>query len=454
MNKCGIFKKNKNQVVNKILSLSLAASIPFSLSSCTKNANDKKEKFIDIDNDNNYSEENYNYYGNDEDFIKLINDNNFFTNKKNYYQENSNQDLNATIYNLLSCKYESSSSFNEDEIYRAVRDEANNILNKKMFYPKNIGSNYSWLIDDTVDREKLKEKLVSNCNNFGVGCNSKIMNMINSFLDNYDVIVQGIKKSNPNYNFSMLYKNLDNLYFIETEEDCIGFYNNSRNCIAMNFQNINSDKDLKLAIIHEMNHFSLNNAFHNEEVSFCGTSMDDLSTIETPFSLTFLSEYLSEKVACDNCNELNTYQKEEAVIKKICFSTNSTVNDIDKCFKSCNQNSFIELFEPEMQNMYYSYGTLYAMDLAMDYGYMNPSFDYKQDCYNFALTNLLKNYFVALLKDYEKGIIDKNDFNNKFEEIINYFENLDYEYQHTNSYYDFIESSRNIINKYVNNKYR
>lgn len=403
-------KDSYNNIVKRILSGSLAFVMTFSLASCKKNN-------VDESNVSSYTDE---YL---EDNYKYINDNTFFMNAKDYNEYN-NEELNDIIEKIKNVEYEYfNSEFDNYKIKSMPRDEMNYIM-KNIVYDSNINnSTYNWYINNHIDKKILYNKILKNNELEKIKLNDNIIKSINIFCNNIESVIDEIKKYNNNINMSIILKNIDEVTFGETDEmSCYSYYAYANDSIYVNNYLNELENSFNENICHEATHLVLNNLTKEDvEVQKNGCGIDCVQTNESPMSLRFMDEFFAEEIASKiNNKENNKYIQEKYCIDFISYCTFKSEKDILSCYASGNQNKLIDCFEPELRNMDYVYSIMYAFDLFCEYGYFindNDKYKLKEDFINYASINLIKNYYIRIIKELKIGNISQSEADNYISDL-------------------------------------
>lgn len=444
--------KLKNNNIKRLVALGLLTTIPLSQTACK--SDDKYDAEI-LTPSNNYLDSNDEY----------ILDDNFFGNRKAYYEYSELEDLNNIIDEIKSVNYITENDFfNEFDIYNSSSREISAITSINDYYEiksTNYAINYDWYVNGEVDSNLLYKRLVENTVSKGIKMDESLVDATKKISEEFKRNVRKIKQQYNDFDFSVAFYNMNNLIVTNCYDDFyISYYETSENEISVNFNNINDEMIFRLYMNHETIHATTNKVVGGNRIYMTGISLDRLDTIDSPFSLDFLNEYCTQKMACENlsCPELMGYYEETEKMNLINYSTNNDDEYFLNCYINSDQNKLIDSFQSELQNVNYAYSTLYAFDLACGYGNFPEGCDideFKKDCFDYGRLNLVKNAYVRIIKDYSIGMITKDEAFEKIEQIKFDFDNLEFRYnsnESNSSYYELVNKLDSIVKSYINAK--
>ncbi len=403
-----------NNIVKRILSGSLAFVMTFSLASC------KKKDNVDSSSISSYTQE---YL---EGNYKYINDDSFFINKK-AYNEYNDEELNDIIDRIKNIEYTSfNSNFDNYKIKSMPRDEIKYIMENIYYdsYNKNITSNtYNWYVNNHIDKELLYNKILKNNELQKIKSNDNINKSVAIFCDFIERVIDEIKKYDNNIDINIILKNIDEVTFNDTDElSCYSYYTYANDSIYVNNYLNELENSFNENICHEAAHLALNKLNKDDvQIQKNGCGIDCTLTNESPMELRFMDEFFAEEISTKiNNKKSDRYTVEKECIDFIAYCTFKSEKDILSCYASGSQNKLIDCFEPEFRSMDYVYSTMYAFDLFCEYGYFindNDRYELKEDFINYASVNLIKNYYIKIIKQLKIGNISQSDANSYINDL-------------------------------------
>ena len=412
-------KQNYNSFFKKLISALMAFIIPVTSSSCKTN-----NTYEEIDSTITYSDSQMEDFSFEKENSKYMNNPDFFANKKGYNEYNDEQ-LNETIDKIKQISYESSCSyFKEYNLDVAPSLEIQSIMKNYIYddideslYKKE----YNWY-KSGVDKDLLYNKIYQNTKNSNIDLTENIKKAINVFCENLEGLINEVKSIYPDFNFQIPFLNIDELSFSECNDSIYySYYDYASDEISVNFELNSTDEELLNNLMHEAVHLIMNSSYRNHGLLKTGCALDNLETFNSSLELRFLDEYTAEEISCNYLkNENVRYYDELQIINLLSLLTNSSKDEILKCYLSKDANNLINLFEPEFRDFNYVFSITYSLALSIGYGnYIGEydEFDLKGDFQNYAVVNLIKNYYVKILKDLKTKKISEVQARNILQEM-------------------------------------
>lgn len=432
---CGTYDKKRLRLIAGIM----AALTPLGFVIFKDKTNDKSGGFKDSvsytdlqitdykknKNDNNYNESdsetitsnNINNFNNDESISNNTDiASNYNQNNLNYV---SNYDVNEVIKNILNVKYECSDNvFNIYSIDIQVKEAKEELNTGKYTHKKNNNfdnASYMWLNNQTIDFNLLENKLIYNCEKNNVKITDNIKKIAQMIPNIISTNIDYMRKKYPNYDFSVLYHNLDELYLKSGEDETNGYYNYTSNYILISDHTLNESYDnIRFVISHELFHLIFKKCYVEEKIYNSGTSVvvndNDILTQN------FIEEYVATKFAFNSIGKdidpVFSYNNCEELINLLSKYTNVQADDIIDFWVTSDFDSFSNLFVDEMKGFDYIFKTLAALSKSADLSSIPIDCnheEYKKNCYSYAILNMYKNVCISGIKSIEKGslTIDK-----------------------------------------------
>lgn len=394
-------KNNKNifvnNLVNRLISLSLATIMPLSASGCTK-----KENLYDEEINNNII-----YYDLDDYNLK---------NSKEYYEYDITV-LNDRIDEIKNIRYISNyDDFDNYNIYEKPSLELSNILiHNDLPDPKYYPINYSWYNDGLIDYELLREKICENNTLAEIENTDEILEIINVIPFVITKNIEFIKNHNSEFDFNVPFYNLNNLVVgITKKDDCAACYEHFSNRILVNYDYVKNYASLNNVLSHECFHLLLNKCADYGEYYYNGCAIDSITTMESPLMHTFFLELVTDDFSYEAFGETpdDLYEVERNNLNLICEATGTDINYFKNAVLTSTNMDIINAFEPEFRCANYVYSIFNAIDKYCSYSYFDENWDYelfKNASFNYAKVGLLKNYYAKIIKQIEIGNITKDE---------------------------------------------
>lgn len=439
--------KNKNKLLinNKVksaISIILAAVTPVSVAGCSAQNDDFDEEipysYIDDAND---------LYGPD-----------FFGNKTAFYEYDNLVELNNVIDEIKNINYSSNNrEFINFDIYSKPQVEINEIVCNNLYNssnPDDYHISYDWYIDGVIDSNVLYNKILENNINSGIENTVEVKRIAKMVSIKLNDVVSYIRNKFPEFKFNIPFCNINSLTVNTSDEDwyySLYVYNFDR--ILVNF-NLGFDEDFFMrTVIHEIIHLMFNGIVDFSDFYKNGSSIDAVSTLETPLKHDFIIEYLADFYSHDIFGEptQEKYAMEYDCINQLCLSTNKDINYFEDCVAHFDQNGLLESFEEELRDVNFVYSTISALDKSCGYGYFPDDCNidlFKTDCYNYAVVNLLKNVYIRNIKEYSIGQIT---YEEAIQNIEDFKQSLGNYYVLKNNVFIIMEQLSSIFDSYVQN---
>ena len=368
------------------------------------------------------------------DYNASVKDKKFYD-RKTYYEYNDSYDLNSIIDKITDINYDSD-IFHQYNIEQLVKNEVISLSNVSNY--KN-SQNYDWYSNGNIDQKKLYDKILSNCNNSKNQVTANTKRIIEVFTEVLPECMSNIKKHNPNFNFNIALKNIDELIIEDSNNpDYMGYYYNDINLMEIDYNycvNCGGRKYLKYNIEHEIDHLLVNKLNKSESYNYVINSIgiNDTTTLESSTYPNFIMEKYTDDLAEEISGIHNSYGCEREMIKMITTSINMSYDDFGKVYLSCDPNEVINCFEPECQDFTFVYATLDGLNKACGYGTNTTSYDediFRTELFNYSRINLLKNAYIRVLKDYYNVKISYTESKERLNDIkkeILYSDQYNYE---------------------------
>ena len=432
-------KNNKaifvNNIVNRLISLSLATIMPLSAAGCSQ----KKDSYDENINQGTI------YYDLDEYYLK---------NSKEYYEHESSE-LNSIIDEIKDIKYVSNyDEFDNYNIYEKPSLELAEILNDSYsFKNEDYPINYDWYNNGVIDEDLLCKRICDNNTKAGVENKKEVLEIIELIPSVMTKNVNLIKNKSSEFKFNIAFYNLNNLVVdITRQDDCAALYINDDNKILVNYDYTKNYTSMKNTISHECFHLLLNKCINCIPYFHNGCALDASFTDESPLIHTFLTELVTDDFSYEAFGETpdDLYYEERSKLKLICEATDKNINYFKNAVLTSNSMSIMEAFEPEFRNINYAYSIFNAIDKYCYYGYFDVNWDYelfRAASLNYARLGLLKNYYVKIIKQVKTNKITKDEGNRKIAEIKKSFSITDLSSSIDDNYLECMDELDSIYEK-------
>ena len=416
----------KNNLINRLISLSLATIMPLSASGCSEKKNNSGEDLYD----------NAVYYDLDEYYLKKF---------KEYY-EYQLPELNSIIDEIKNIKYVSKyDDFENYNIYEKPSIELNEILNNNSFFKdEDYPINYDWYKNETIDEELLYKKIYDNNLKAGIKNSEEVLEILNILPYVINSNINLVRKRYKDFKFNIPFYNLNNLIVDTTkQEDFAAFYISDDNKILVNYDYVKNYGSLKNTLSHECFHLILNKCVNCSSYYHNGCSMDASYTDESPLIHTFLTELVTDDFSYEAFDETpnDLYDEEREKLKLICVATNKDIDYFKNAILSSDSKDILNAFEPEFRNINYVYSIFNAIDKFCCYGYFDVNWNYdlfRANSFNYARIGLLKNYYVKIIKLLKTGNISKEEADIKIAEIKELFNETTFGFEVNDNYLECI----------------